>query len=743
MKRERFALALERLEANDGVLFERLASAFAAVELGTLRTVAATSGDGGKDAVLYIPLDDERVVLQYSVTKYAADKIRRTAKRIKSTTPSAIQLIYVTSEEIGIRADDLRRELRRDYALSLDIWDRHWFLDRLNTHPQREEAAEELARLKVDPLLASHEVISSQAPSMSTEEERTAAVFLAIQYADESRDKGLTKICYDSLVRAALRNTDSSHRMHRAEVHAAIRQMIPTQSDLERYVDSSLSRLSKSVIKHHKQADEFCLSYEETSRIKDRLSNLELDKSAYHAELLAELTSIAPEITEMDSAKAQVVCDLMASLIDRLLLEKGEAFASALTGGQITDVTTTQVESLLSQEFTTASPREIIANHRSAIIEAVRSALVSPGDAAHRYLQRWVDSYTLFSLLRATPDVQKTVVKLFSHGRIWIDSNMLLPVIAEELVDPELRHYTELLRATREAGLALRVTSGIIEELSMHMRRSMAYARTISQGRTWDGEVPFLAVAHALSGSTVDTLAGWIENFRGDAQPEDDVREYLEEVHGIRLHDLRSDAESADVTLRGAVQEIWAEAKTKSRSARTFNPESVRRLVAHDVECYLGIVQLRRAENRSSWGYNSWWLTLDGVAYRIHKMLQGQILGTIPSPPVMSPDFLLRYLEIGPLRRQLSKESSKQLPLVNDISFLEGVSPQILQTVERIRKENANLPPRVLRRKIRDALNSMRSTQGQIAEGGIAYVESEVLAAISSNLESAKDGGAV
>jgi hypothetical protein len=68
MHRDRFDLALKQLTAHDGALFEQLASAFAVLEFGELRTVASVGGDGGRDARLFSPLDDNTVIFQYSVT---------------------------------------------------------------------------------------------------------------------------------------------------------------------------------------------------------------------------------------------------------------------------------------------------------------------------------------------------------------------------------------------------------------------------------------------------------------------------------------------------------------------------------------------------------------------------------------------------------------------------------------------------------------------------------------------------
>lgn len=178
----------------------------------------------------------------------------------------------------------------------------------------------------------------------------------------------------------------------------------------------------------------------------------------------------------------------------------------------------------------------------------------------------------------------------------------------------------------------------------------------------------------------------------------------------------------------GAVQEIWYEARARRNTK--FPPATIQMLVNHDVECYLGVVHRRRNENKSPLGFNSWWLTLDGTAFKVHSLLKERVVSDPPQPPVMSPDFLLRYLEIGPLRAQLSDRMRSELPVMLDISFLEGVSPHMMRVVEQVRNESAGLPSRVLRRKIRDTVNRLKSERGKLAEGGVDLVEQEVLESI-------------
>ena len=71
--------------------------------------------------------------------------------------------------------------------------------------------------------------------------------------------------------------------------------------------------------------------------------------------------------------------------------------------------------------------------------------------------------------------------------------------------------------------------------------------------------------------------------------------------------------------------------------------------MAHDVENDVGVVMRRdrRQERRSAFGYKTWWLTLDGTAFRAHKELTERLGEKPPASPAISPDFMLNYPAVG------------------------------------------------------------------------------------------------
>jgi hypothetical protein len=105
MNRARFDLALEKIEPTNWKRFEEFSSAFLVGDYPNLRTVAAPSGDEGRDAELFSPQSEPEVVLQYSVTKDWPTKLRGTLRKVKSNLSGAKVLIYVTNQKIGAAAD--------------------------------------------------------------------------------------------------------------------------------------------------------------------------------------------------------------------------------------------------------------------------------------------------------------------------------------------------------------------------------------------------------------------------------------------------------------------------------------------------------------------------------------------------------------------------------------------------------------------------------------------------------------
>lgn len=729
MPASRLELALSLVGWSDWRAFEKFASEFIVPEYPSMRTTATASGDGGRDGELYIPDEEPTTALQFSVTTEWRPKIVQTVAKLSTTFPNVRELVYVTNQVVGAAADELKSSLRKDSGISLDVRDRQWFVERENTYPQRSIASERLAEMFVNPVLARSN-LANVAPHLTGDEGRVALLQLAMDDTDDVNDRNLTKSCFESLTIAALRGTSAEKTMTQRQVEEQITALVPAGApgQVEALVAGALERLSRrrGPIKAIRTTGAFHLSFAESQRLADQTAAYILDERELEKELAAAVCAI--EGSGFDRAKATEASQTLREILESVLLRRGEAFASAVQSGE-----TVQLDAgTLVDEIKAINLSNGLSDQQAAA--AILQVLDTPSARMSAYLRRLADSYTLFAFLRQTPDVQKVVLSIFSEGSIWLDTSAILPLIGETLVDDLMRrHYTQLLRSAVEAGLSLFATPGVIEEVERHLNRCVAFAH--SSHESWIGRTPFLYSAYILSGRSSADFVSWQDQFRGRERPVEDVRDYLEEDFSIKESSLEAVADGAPIELRAAVQELWMEQHDRRRGAGVdfaTDPGTISRLVAHDVENTVGIIQLRRNETRSPMGYKSWWLTMDKTALRLKSYLQDRMGTDAPnSSPALSPDFLSQYFRLAPMRVAIERDIHVGLPVMTDISRLENIPRELIELADRVRAENSGLDERIIRRKVRDTLDAARAKQGPLAVGGLHEIQKTILGEIS------------
>jgi hypothetical protein len=726
---ERLRFALEQLQPTQWKRFEEFASAFFAVEYPGLRTVAG-SGDRGRDGEVISPPEDPTVLFQYSVADDWASKIRSTGKQVSEEFPDAAHLIYATNQAIGPKADTVKADVRRDYSLFVEVRDCSWFVERYALDAARATAAEALVQDIAVPILADRGLVERKAPALSSGEARAACVYLSLQWGDDVREKGLTKLCFEALVRSVLRGTNPRNRMSRAEVHEHVASLL-SATDRERLdllTDGALSRLERRALRHWRTEDEFCLTQEEHQRIQQSLAEVELAESELLEAIAWETAKTYEAFNLTPPANIRALAECVRVAIEAVLYKQGETFAAAVTTGAALTASRPDLEAAVTYAMSEQRlPANLGGGRTAEILQATsRVVLTEPAEPVQQFFRSFADAYTLFAFLRETPDVQSAVVKMFSVGQIWLDTTVVLPLFAESLIeDPSRRRFTNIFRAAVECGLSLRMTHGVLEELDTHTRNSITYAR---QPNNWHGRPPFLASMFLLSGHPLSAFGQWTRRFRGERRPMEDLAEYLDEEHGIELGSLNSAADTASTRLRGAVQEIWHETHDRRRQLK---PDIQLRLVSHDVENYLGVVQRRRGEKVTAFGYETWWLTLDGTAFEVPRILREQLGEDAPDSPVMSPDFMVSFLAIGPLRAQLNRSAESRLPLsVADLG--DGLPQDLLDQAQSARQLLEGEDDRVIRREVRDKYDLYRRRMGAQAKGGLALVEQELEAELTA-----------
>jgi hypothetical protein len=314
---------------------------------------------------------------------------------------------------------------------------------------------------------------------------------------------------------------------------------------------------------------------------------------------------------------------------------------------------------------------------------------------------------------------------MFSHGEIWLDTSAILPVLAEELMEPERRQFQLMFRLAVQAGIEFFVTDGVVEELDRHIQNACLGSR---RNDSWEGRYPFLLEVFLQTGRSVDEFSSWTELFRGPNRPIDDILDFLLENFQIHKRSLEVSAASATEDFRNAVQEAWHSIHERRREklGRFVEPIAVNRLSRHDAENYVGVIQQRKQEKPSPFGYSAWWLTLDRSALAVRDIV-GQDFGIAPfDSPILSVDFLAQYLTFGPVRSRLSKASLRTLPVVLEPRIVQFLTRQLLEEASRIRAEMKALPEPIVRRRVRDLLDEGRRRMGPLAARGVDSIFDEL-----------------
>jgi hypothetical protein len=143
------------------------------------------------------------------------------------------------------------------------------------------------------------------------------------------------------------------------------------------------------------------------------------------------------------------------------------------------------------------------------------------------------------------------------------------------------------------------------------------------------------------------------------------------------------------------------------------------RLAEHDAEtCLIVLDQRLKSKGVSPLGYSSWWLTLDSAARQMLDNLEPSVRQEIRHSPVISIDFLLKYMAFGPRRDQTS-DRSRGLSQFFSSSLFEFLPKDVIEVAQKVRNECGDLPERIIQRRIRDALDRERLALGDVHWAGL------------------------
>jgi hypothetical protein len=526
----------------------------------------------------------------------------------------------------------------------------------------------------------------------------------------EDASKGLTKSSFEALVKCALRGTSAERRKTTQEIRAFVHALLPqhTPAVLNPFVDAALTRLSRESVKRWNSDNTYHLSFKEEECTKDRIAGLAMLGNAFQEdveEVLGREPSVKP-VQYLDLSRR------IRAIIESYFYKVGEEFAQCIVGNLPLPMHSETLWNCVLEHTLHGN----IGNGRSwsqYLLGICKDILNTPSPSTNELLRLLYNSYTLFAFLSEVPDVQKATKRLFAHGSIWLDTSVLLPLLTEQAETEDMRPFTTMLVQLNRLGTKLRVTDGVLEEIERHINLCRMYVRKAD----WKGRVPYLASRYVLAGRPLSTLSSWLENFAGYQRPTQDIADFLHEVAGIEISAVPSfDRIRPDV--QSAIRNYWQAIQDRRRGGEDgFNIQAFR-LAEHDIENFLAALAERRlSPGASVYGYSSWLLTIDSAAWSLISQVDADVRHEIGFSPVISLDFLFRYLSFGPIRDQVDT-SGGGFTRIFTLEIIDSVPAELVRVADQVRQANTGRPERIIQRMIRDELDKQRALMGDVHKAG-------------------------
>jgi hypothetical protein len=717
----RLAVALANLQPTDWKPFEAFASVFLVDDYPDLRVIAGT-GDKGRDAIFIS--DASGVVAQYSVEANWRSKINQTIGRLRDAGISFTVLIYATNQPIEVPSDQFRRDWR-DKDVELDIRGPAWFLPRIDRSMATRNAAASLSRLVVDRRQPSDDAVRNS--PLSSSEMREGLLYIELQLADASADRDFTKLVYESLALRALA-AEPERRLTRGEIVAAVAATFPGHDTarVRSLVNGALQRLQlgKERITYQRSSDSFAIHHAARAGLVERAANLAAERLGLRSEVALVVAGRETDLElGLHAADSGPFLDVIEEILETLLERQGSEFAAAVGSGTLSvlpiDLYDLAKAAIYPRARALRTELNVDGPGVQDLVElagdAVGRLIDRPGEAMQSHLRRLADAYTLLAFLQQTPDVQSAVAKLFSRGTLVLDTTVVLPVFVETALPPEEQRYTNLLRAAASAGLQLVVTPGVINEIQTHLERGLACERA---GDRWEGDYPFVYRQWLARWPNRQSYASLLGRFMGRDDAERDLRDFLGIQVGIKLIDLAEQSRAFGLQVAGVVSEAWRERKQR-HAVPLADPMALDIRVNHDVEMYLGVMSMRQQESPSVYGHEAWLVTTDSTAFRMPELLAG---GDVPftSSPAMHPNFLTNLLAIGPSRTIIKPSVKRLLPVALNIEESGWGVPGLSAIAATIRAQHSGEPEYLIRRRLREAMDRLKSGRDVFQDAGVS-----------------------
>lgn len=532
------------------------------------------TADKGRDAICesyFISSEGKNIsVFQYTLEDYLPGKINNTIERLNNAKVEFNELVIVTPHDISTeRKDTMTREARKNYNVSLSIFDRKTLVNRLSNFDNGI-----FYRHFPDIQRQIHTITAKQPLLTDTDAKDLEIAMLrsSLTFTFNKEAPRVRNTIFDSLTLSVLiNNTDDGILVNDfyQKFTTSIGIQLPTPQ-----VEASLRRLASKGIVNVVNGEGELVTL--TNSAKQFMSGTIIRANEATHSLIVDIIDNISRSTEISlSARDQ---GIIKTNTRNLLVKLFRLFGMELANLVLKDATLPPVDLDTSEDLLNIAKDNLSPHLGELLIRAFSEILRNPTEEQAETLKNWSLAYLGVQIMNLDPCLRELQATRFAKKTFILDTDFILDCLVREC--PWSNTYLNLVRSLRTLGCRVIIPTTCISECILHAQISprtynhfgdtlLLFSEPFILEHVWNVFVK--GYYYAKKNYQIAPTTSFEEYLANYYEPHDEAR-YMTEVvndrfpEGVELVDLSSLLEN-DIpedqlsTIRAAFHEIHSSAK--------------------------------------------------------------------------------------------------------------------------------------------------------------------------------------
>ncbi len=732
INKEAFKFALSNF--GKGEIFEEFSHSFLSHVLADKFIPVGGTKDKGVDGLIRIYYRNTRPTFIYQISTESdyKEKIEDSIKKLIKNKITTSQLVYVTSRKINDKSN-VEDDFLISHKIPLRILDVEWFASNV----VNDERLALLYETFIESNIHEFQKPDKQYVVGNFIKDPRLYVFLRQQFDSTTSSLEIEKKLADTLILYGLEGTASETKTFRksSEIKDKIAQFVKFNPQaIHQTIDERLSVLSKKPkqINYHNHEDAYCLPYQTRLILKER----DVEEFEIFTQFQNQTVDQLKRYLSAKDINATKLLELIEETIHSIYHKQGIEFSSFVIEGQSKDIIESSLPDIVGEVVDNS---HIIQKNRNevkkALLMTIRNITYNGTKEQREYLRRLSQTYNMMFMLKWDPQLAASFQKIASQLKIYVDTSILIPALSEVFLEHKKRRYWNLLDGAHQAGVRLTINKVILDELVSHFGMIRHKYKTQykeveevylddEMSTFYVEEIMIRAYLYSKSRGKVNDFNSFIEEFANPnlVNAHRDILSFLQEEFKINYED------TSDVERKISEEDI------KKLTQELTGPKQSREKAATDAKLMLMIYKIRELnnelENKSPFGYKTWWLSQDIQTYRAIQTVFGERYNV---NCYMRSDFLYNYIALSPRKTEIDNMFKEIFPSMMGINLSYHMPKEICSHINKSLNDHTDSSKTRIKRAIRNYTERLMSTSTKNSRKLTLYFDEEIEKMVKEN----------